>query len=47
MIDDMEEAELFSELLDLVIEFDGLVTDEQKFILKLSELLDEFPKLLV
>lgn len=43
----MELAELFSEFLDLVIESDGLVADEQKFIFKLSELLDEFPKLFV
>jgi len=41
VIVEMEEAELFSEFLDLLIESDGLFTDEQKFILKLSELLDE------
>ena len=41
MIVKMEEAELFSEFLDLLIESDGLFADEQKFILKLSELLDE------
>jgi len=45
VIDKMEGMELISVLADFIVQSDGLSTDDEQFVLKLSEFFDKFLEL--